>query len=135
MRAGKTRPAATVTVIAAAVSLAINIALVPLIGILGATVGTLVAYIVMLGLSVRYSQSLLALPRPNRRLGFEVTASVAIVFAALLLPVSAPFLILRGAVGIACGLLLLGMIAVLGKTPANPLLRYLSHWVNARVGV
>ena len=134
MRAGKTRPAATVTVIAAGVSLVINLALVPVIGIFGATLATLVAYIVMLALSVRYSQPLLELPRPSLRLGVEIAATAAIVFLAVLLPVSVPFLIFRGAVGVSCGLLLLAMLSVVGKTPKNPLLFHLSHWVNARVG-
>jgi O-antigen/teichoic acid export membrane protein len=134
MRAGKTRPAATVTMIAASVSLGINLLLVPVIGIAGSTVATLVAYILMHALVLRYSQPLLQLPRPSGRLGLEVAVSVAIVFAALLLPTSIPFLILRGLAGVFCALLLLAMLSVLRKTPTTPLLLHISHWVNATVG-
>jgi O-antigen/teichoic acid export membrane protein len=134
MRTGKTRPAATVTMLAAALSLAINLVLVPVIHIAGSTVATLVAYIFMQAVVVRYSQPLLELPRPSLRLCIEVAAAVAVVFAALLVPLSVPFLILRALVGVACGLLILAMLSVLRKPPTNRLLIPISHWVHARVG-
>lgn len=134
LRGGKTRPAATANIGAALVNLALSIALVPLIGIAGATLSTLSAYTAMHLFLKRQSQMITPLRGPSRRLLIDMALVVGLILLTLLIPLTLPFMLLRGFVGICCGLVLLAMLYVL-RSPSDRFgLRQLSHWLNARTG-
>jgi O-antigen/teichoic acid export membrane protein len=135
MRASRTQIAARITIGAASVSIALSLLLVPLLGIAGATLSALVAYGVMYVRSERISQRLLPVPRTSTRLLAEIGLAVAICFAALLIPVTLPFLIFRGVVGLCSAIAVAAILYVVRKPPSNPLLVILSRWLTLRAGL
>jgi O-antigen/teichoic acid export membrane protein len=135
LRSGKTRPAATANIGAALANVVLNIALVPLIGIAGSTLSTLSAYSAMHVFLKRQSQAIAPIRGPSRRLVFDMALAVTLILLTPLLPLTLPFMLLRGFIGICCALVAVALLYVL-RTPSDRVgLRQLSHWLSARTGV
>jgi O-antigen/teichoic acid export membrane protein len=128
---GQSRPAAQGTAIAAAVNLALNLALVPVLGIVGSAAATIVGYCVMHLLLARSARSLLRLPPLGRRLWTELSVAVVAVFAVLVIPVSTPFMVARGACGVACGVAALLMVLALRSQPGQRRPKLVGAWLDA----
>jgi O-antigen/teichoic acid export membrane protein len=134
MRAGRTGQAAAATGGAAVMNLALNIILVPVIGISGSALATLVAYAVMHVLLVASARKVSPLPSPGRRLIGEIAVVGCLAFAVIAIPLTLPFLVVRGVVGLLCGLAVLGMLAGFRGMSTGWVPRSFSSWVDARVG-
>lgn len=132
MRSSRTQTAARIAATAALVSIVLSLVLVPLLGIAGATLSTLIAYGVMYLRSDRTSQALLPVPRTSARLLAEIALAAGLCFAMLLVPLTLPFLIIRGFAGLCCGIVVVAMLYVVRKPSQSPLLAVLSRWLTLR---
>jgi hypothetical protein len=82
----------------------------------------------------RQSQMIAPLRGPSPRLLLDVGLAVALILLTLLIPLTLPFMLVRGFIGVCCGLVLLAMLYVL-RSPSDRFgLRQLSHWLTARTG-
>jgi O-antigen/teichoic acid export membrane protein len=115
------------------VNLSLNIVLVPVLGIEGSALATLVGYAalhVSLAWATRRGAS--RLEPPHRALVVRMGVAVAIAFGAALLPVSPPFLGVRFVIASACLALFVGMVLTLAGRCAWPRMRRLSSWMMSR---
>jgi O-antigen/teichoic acid export membrane protein len=130
---GRTLPVASATLLAAAVNLALNFLLVPVLGLEGSALATLLSYGAMQALLAKATRrGISRLQSPDRALVVRVMAAAAIAFTAALLPVSVPFLGLRLALASACLALFVGMMLVLAGSSAWPRMRRIAAWMMSR---
>ena len=92
---GRSTVVAVVTVVAAGVNVALNLALVPHLGINGSALATTVSYTVLAVAMAALSRLLLPLARPPVRLWGALLAAEAVVLASSRLPVHGPWLAVR----------------------------------------
>lgn len=135
MGAGRTRAAASGAVGAAAVNIGLNLVLVPLLGIVGSAVATLVANIVMALLLAAAARTVLAVPRPRARLLLAIGLSMGVVFGAAIVPVTTPLIVMRLLFGVISGSFLLALALGLAGWSGHTALRPMSAWLGDRVGV
>ncbi len=94
---GRSAVVAVVTIVAAGVNVAMNLALVPHLGINGSALATTVSYVVLaVGMAV-LSRPVLPLPRPGLRLWGSLAVAEAVVLLSGRIPVHGPWLAVRGA--------------------------------------
>jgi O-antigen/teichoic acid export membrane protein len=130
---GRTLPVASATLLAAALNLALNLVLVPVLGLEGSALATLLSYAAMQALLAKATRrGVSRLRSPDRALVVRVMAAVAIAFTAALLPESLPFLGLRFAIASACLALFVGMMFVLAGSRAWPRMRRIAAWMMSR---
>jgi O-antigen/teichoic acid export membrane protein len=130
---GRTLPVASATMLAAAVNLVLNIVLVPMLGLEGSALATLIGYASLhawLASATRRGAS--RLPSPHRALVVRMMIAVAIAFAAALLPVNLPFLGIRLAIASACLAVFAGMMLTLAGRCASPQMRRIAAWMMSR---
>jgi O-antigen/teichoic acid export membrane protein len=134
LAAGRTRPVAVATLLAAAVNLGLNLALVPVAGISGSALATLVSYGVYHAGLARPASRSVSLPWPSRALMAELGLAVAVIFGAAQLPATLPWLALRLLVAAACcaafAAILLGLARVRRRRPSA-----VGAWIRSRTGV
>jgi O-antigen/teichoic acid export membrane protein len=118
LAAGRTLPVAVSTVVAAAINLSLNIAAVPLLGIYGSALATLVSYMALQALLGVVARGAARLRSPPPALVAGLIAAVAIVFLALGLPMSPAFLAVRVAGGAGCVVVFFAMTCALAGRPA-----------------
>ena len=94
---GRSAVVAVVTIVAAAVNVALNLALVPHLGINGSALATLVSYAVLAAAMAALSRLLLPLARPDLRLWGALLAAEAVVLLSGRIPVHGPWIVIRGA--------------------------------------
>ncbi|MFZ0089662.1 MAG: oligosaccharide flippase family protein [Solirubrobacteraceae bacterium] len=135
MSAGRTRAAAGGAVGAAAVNLGLNFVLVPIWGIVGSAVATLVANIVMALLLAAAARTVFAVPPPPARLLVAIGLSIGVVFGAAFLPVTTPALVMRLLLGVISGSFLLALALGLAGRTGHAALRPMSAWLGDRVGL
>ena len=92
---GRSAVVAVVTLVAAGVNVALNLALVPHLGINGSALATTVSYTVLAMAMAALSRLLLPLARPPARLWGALLAAEAGVLASGRLPVHGPWLVVR----------------------------------------
>lgn len=92
---GRSAVVAVVTLVAAGVNVALNLALVPHLGINGSALATTVSYTVLAMAMAALSRLLLPLARPPARLWGALLAAEAVVLASGRLPVHGPWLVVR----------------------------------------
>jgi O-antigen/teichoic acid export membrane protein len=130
---GRALPVAWATLLAAAVNLALNIVLVPVLGLEGSALATLLSYVALhASLAGATRRGASRLEPPRRALVARMTAAVAIAFAAALLPVSVPFLGIRFAIASACLALFAAMMLTLAGRCAWPKIRRIAEWMMSR---
>lgn len=100
--ARRARPLALVAGVAAVVNIALNIALVPVIGIAGSALATVLAFTIQALLQLRLLRAGRAWPRTSSRLWLAVAAVGAISGLSVLLPQTPAWNIVRLVAGIAC---------------------------------
>lgn len=133
MRAGRTGRAAAVSTAAGAVNIGLNFALVPWLGIDGSAIATLATYLGMHLISVVASREFCALPCMSRRLLAEIGITMGLAFAVTTTPVTASTLVLRGAVGCVCGLMMAAVFRQLNRRAQGGRTGLLASWVEARL--
>jgi O-antigen/teichoic acid export membrane protein len=99
---GRSASVAGVTVTAALVNVALNLVLVPHIGINGSALATLIAYALLAVGMVAVGRLVFPLPRPPIWLWVRVTLTVAVILCSRFVPVSAAWDVARLAVCAAC---------------------------------
>ena len=134
IRCSRSQTAARITITAAIASIALSLLLVPLLGIAGAALSTFVAYVVMYVRSDRASQVLLPIPRTSARLRIGIALAIATCFASLLIPLTLPFLILRGFAGACCAMVVVALLYLVRKRGRGPGLGTLARWLTVWPG-
>ena len=94
---GRSAVVAVVTIVAAGVNVAMNLALVPHLGINGSALSTTVSYAILATGMAALSRLLLPLARPSVRLWVALLLAEAVVLASSRIPVHGPWLVVRGA--------------------------------------
>ena len=94
---GRSAVVALVTIVAAAVNVALNLALVPHLGINGSALATTVSYTVLASAMAALSRLLLPLARPSARLWGALVLAEATVLLSSRIPVHGPWLVVRAA--------------------------------------
>jgi O-antigen/teichoic acid export membrane protein len=131
---GSTLPVAFATIFAAGVNLALNVLLVPVLGIEGSALATLLAYASLhASLASAAHRRGARLRSPPRALVVGVVTAVAIAFAAAWLPVSLPFLGIRLTIASGCLALFAGMMWTLAGRCAWPPMHRIAEWLISRV--
>jgi O-antigen/teichoic acid export membrane protein len=100
--AGDTLAIGLLTLLAGATNIALNIALVPLLGIEGSALAALASYAFLHALLARAVSRDDRLPRPRTTLIVRLVAGAGIALVACRLPTTAPFLAARLVVALAC---------------------------------
>lgn len=135
MSAGRTRAAASGTVVAAVVNVGLNFILVPIWGIVGSAVATLVATIVMQVLLAVAARTVLDVRPPRAKLLLEIGLAIGVVFGAAIVPVTTPLLVVRLLVGVISASFALALALGLAGWTGPAALRPTSAWLAHRVGV
>jgi O-antigen/teichoic acid export membrane protein len=99
---GRTAPVALATGSAAIANLALNILLVPHLGIDGSALATLLSYGLLQALLAANARGVARLRRPSPRLVLGILGAVAAAFSAALLPISFGFLVIRAVLASGC---------------------------------
>jgi O-antigen/teichoic acid export membrane protein len=133
LAAGRTLPVAASTVVCAAINLSLNIAAVPLLGIYGSALATLVSYVALQALLGVAARGAAQLRSPQPALVAGLTAAVAIVFLALWLPMSPAFLVVRVACALGCLVVFAAMTCALAGRPASPQMRRMGEPLISRL--
>jgi O-antigen/teichoic acid export membrane protein len=100
--AGNTRPVGLCMVIAAIFNVAANVVLDPVIGLEGAALSTLLAYVLLHALTLRFAHRARPLRRPPLRLALYCAATVISAAACSAMPASGAFVIVRSATTLVC---------------------------------
>jgi O-antigen/teichoic acid export membrane protein len=130
---GRTGPVATGTMLAAAVNLALNIALVPVLGIEGSALATLVGYgSLHASLASATRRRGLCLSAPEHALFVRVVGAVAVAVGASWLPVSLPALVVRVVVASACLAVFAAMMLTLAGRCTSGQIHRIAGWVMSR---
>jgi O-antigen/teichoic acid export membrane protein len=108
--AGSTWPLGLSVVVAALFNVALNIAIVPSMGIEGAALATLLAYVLLHWLVLFFSRRVEVLRRAPVRLVASCWLSVAVGLASTALPAHGAFAIARLAATVVCGLVFTAML-------------------------
>lgn len=116
LAAGHTLAVGTLTVVAGAANVALNLALVPLLGIEGSALGVLLSYSLLYALLALAARRVERLPRPRGVLMAQMAAAAAVAVAVTRLPLDAPLLALRLAVALVC----LGVVVAMTLKIAEP---------------
>jgi O-antigen/teichoic acid export membrane protein len=116
----RTLPVALATCVAAAVNLALNILLVPLIGIAGSAWATLASCVLLHALLADCANAVTRLRPPSPALRPAVGAAVAVAFLATLLPQGLSFLAIRAVLGLGCLAVFIAMVLTLAGVRAWP---------------
>ena len=130
---GRTRSVASATILAAFTNLGLNIVLVPLMGINGSALATLLGFTsqyLLLGRSSRDAR----LRSTHRGLRLGLAAAVGLGFAAVWIPVSGPFLVFRAAVASGSAAISAGMMWTLAGHTVPGSLRGFTAWATSPVG-
>ncbi len=101
---GRSALVALVTVAAALINVALNLALVPRLGINGSALATLITYALLATGMATVSRRMLALPRPALGLWAQLIVAIAIVLSSRYLPIHGPGLAVRIGGVTVCGL-------------------------------
>jgi O-antigen/teichoic acid export membrane protein len=133
LAAGRTGPVAVATLAAAGANLVLNIALVPRLGIEGSALATLLSYGVLHAWLAFAARQIRRLTRPGRMLVIELLGAIALAIAAAALPVSAPALGLRLAIGVLCAATFASMLSILGGVFRARQPRRLAQWMSSTV--
>jgi O-antigen/teichoic acid export membrane protein len=107
---GHSAVVALVTVAAALTNIALNLVLVPHLGINGSALATLITYALLAVGMATASRRMLPLPRPPLLLWGQLLGAIGIVLATRYLPIHGPGLALRVAGVAACGVLAIGTL-------------------------
>jgi O-antigen/teichoic acid export membrane protein len=99
---GRTVAIGLLTVVAGAANIALNIALVPVLGIEGSALGVLLSYTLLYALLAVAARRVDELPAPRPALVAQLFAAGVAALAVTRLPVGGVFLAVRLAVGLAC---------------------------------
>jgi O-antigen/teichoic acid export membrane protein len=116
---GRTLPAAVATIGAAVANIVLNLALVPAFGITGSALATFLSYLALQALLGMFAHRVLPLPHVSRMLTAELALTVGLAFLATQVPVSIPFLVIRGVLALASGAIFATMLASLIRTPRH----------------
>jgi O-antigen/teichoic acid export membrane protein len=112
---GHTLAVGTLTIVAGAANIALNLALVPQLGIEGSALGVLLSYSLLYTLLALAARRVERLPRPRGALIAQMAAAVAVAVAVTRLPVDTPLLALRLAVAVFClGVVVTTMLRIAG---------------------
>jgi len=95
MSEGRTARAALTTLIAAAVNIALNVVMVPLLGITGSAIATVLSYALLARLTRPPTESGLQIPGVSRQLAVIIGVGVAVTLAMAVLPTSPWWLAVR----------------------------------------
>jgi O-antigen/teichoic acid export membrane protein len=133
LAAGRTVPVAVATISAAVANLALNIALVPRIGIEGSALATMLSYAVLQGSLAVAARRARRLQRTRPVLVIEVVAAVSVALAAAALPVNVPMLGIRLAIGLLCLAVFASMLSILGGVLGAHQPRRLAQWMSSTV--
>jgi O-antigen/teichoic acid export membrane protein len=121
--AGGTLAIGLLTLVAGATNIALNIALVPLLGIEGSALAALASYALLHALLARAASRDDRLPRPRTTLIIKLAVGAAIALAATRLPTTAPFLAARLVIALGCltamGAVVLRIVAPRGGSLAG----------------
>ncbi|MDQ6816401.1 MAG: oligosaccharide flippase family protein [Actinomycetota bacterium] len=128
----RTAPVAAATMFAACLNLALNVAFVPVLGIEGSALATLLGYASLHVLLVLSSRRTCLRPT-HRRLALKLVAAVALAFLAAVLPVNVPFLVIRAALGAGCAAVFVAMLMTLSGNSTPPPMRRISAWLTSTV--
>jgi len=131
--AGRTLPVALAAILAAALNLLLNLALVPFLRIAGAALATLISYMVLHAMLAAAAGTVTRLPMPRPALLVGVGGAVAAAFGAARLPVTFTFLAVRGVVGLVCAAMFAAMLLALAGTSAWPPARRFGRPLVARL--
>jgi O-antigen/teichoic acid export membrane protein len=85
--AEETKRIARITVVAVLVNLVLNVALIPIIGMIGAAIATLIAFWIRTGWLYYYVNDHLTIPIPIRGIGYSIFATIGMVTILYLLPI------------------------------------------------
>lgn len=129
---GRTPPVASATLCAAGANLALNIALVPVLGIEGSALATVLGYTSLHLLLARASRRGRSHPA-HRGLVLGLCAAVGLGFLAALLPVSVPLLVVRVAIAAACAAAFAAMLLTLTGNRAPRRMRRITAWMASTV--
>ena len=113
---GRTLAIGVLTVVAGAANIALNIALVPVLGINGSALGVLLSYALLYVLLALAARRVEELPAPRPALVVQLCLAGIVALAVTRLPVGGAFLALRLAGGLAC----LAAVAALALRIARP---------------
>ncbi|MFL5828711.1 MAG: oligosaccharide flippase family protein [Solirubrobacteraceae bacterium] len=116
---GRTLPAAVATIGAAVANIVLNLALVPALGITGSALATFLSYLALQVLLGMFAHRVLPLPHVSRMLTAELALTVGLAFITTQVPVSIPFLVIRGVLALASGAIFATMLASLIRTPRH----------------
>jgi O-antigen/teichoic acid export membrane protein len=120
--AGSTLAIGLLTLAAGAANIALNIVLVPLLGIAGSALAALASYALLHALLARASSRDQRLPRPRTTLLIKLAVGAAIALAASRLPTTTPFLAARMVIALGClaamGTVMLTIVAPKGGSLA-----------------
>ena len=120
---GRTLPVAVSTLATAAINVSLNIAAVPVLGIYGAALATLVSYIALQALLAAAVGRKARLRAPQCALVGGLMAAVAIAFLASRLPMSPAFIGIRVVGGMGCLVVFAAMTSALAGSRASPRMR------------
>jgi O-antigen/teichoic acid export membrane protein len=106
---GRSRVVAAAGLLAALANVGINLLLIPRLDLLGAAVGTFLAFGLMQVILLLASRGRAAVPRPATPVAVLLVVSSALVLLLALLPSTLPYLVVRGVAVLAC-LLWFGLV-------------------------
>jgi O-antigen/teichoic acid export membrane protein len=107
---GNTGPSGLCMVLGAVFNVAANIVLVPAIGLEGAALATLLAYVLLQALILPFSRRIRPLRRPSLTLVAACTAAAAIAAGITVLPATGAFAVLRALATLACAIVFAAML-------------------------
>jgi O-antigen/teichoic acid export membrane protein len=123
---GRTAVIAAFTVVAGAANVALNIALVPSMGIDGSALATLLGYGLLYAFLTLAARRKERLPRPSTKLVAKLVAACAVAFAATRLPTTLPFLVLRLTVAGFCLVTVVAMLFAIAAPGRSRILAWIA---------